>query len=97
MAEFYANCSVTNGVVTSAVDKWHFSFDAATLGEILGIPSRGFDVYVREDKTVLETVRLLEISKRVSQKQDLRTPSSVKKGDLTCLHQLLFMLSLIHI
>ena len=91
LADFYANCSVTNGVVTSAVNEWHFSFDAATLGDILGIPSRGFAVYVREDKTVLETARLLEISKRVSQKQGLRTPSSVKKGDLTPLHQLLFM------
>ena len=91
LAEFYANCSVANGVVTSAVNEWHFSFDAATLGEILGIPSRGFDAYVREDKTILETARLLEISKRVSQKQDLRTPSSVKKGNLTSLHQLLFM------
>ena len=70
---------------------WHFFFDAAILGEILGIPLHGFDVYVREDKTVLETARLLAISKRISQKQDLRTPSSVKKGALTSLHQLLFM------
>ena len=91
LAEFYANCSVTNGVVTSAVNEWHFSFDAATLGEILGVPSRGFDVYVREDKTALDPARLLEISRRVSQKPGLRTPSSVKKGDLIPLHQLLFM------
>ena len=91
LAEFYANCSVTNGVVTSAVNEWHFSFDAATLGEILGVPSRGFDVYVREDKTALDPARLLEISRRVSQKPGLRTLSSVKKGDLIPLHQLLFM------
>jgi len=91
LAEFYANFSVANGVVTSAVNEWHFSFDAAILREILGIPSRGFDVYVREDKTVLETARLLAISKRINQKQGLRTPSSAKKSDLTSLHQLLFM------
>ena len=91
LAEFYANCSVANGVVTRAVNEWHFSFDAAILGEILGIPLRGFDVYVREDKIVLETARLLEISKRISQKQGLRTPSSAKKSDLTSLHELLFM------
>jgi len=43
LAEFNANCSVANGVVTSAVNESHFSFDATILSEILAIPSRGFE------------------------------------------------------
>ena len=57
----------------------------------MGVPSHGFDVYVREDKSVLGTARLLELSHRLSQNQGLKTPTSVKKGDTTPLHQLLFM------
>ena len=88
LAEFYANCEVTKGAVTSFVN-WHgIRVDAPKLGKILGVPSQGFAVYVREDKTAPEPARLLEVSKRLSQKQGLRTPSSVKKGPP---HQLLFM------
>jgi len=49
-------------VVTSTVNGKQFRFDAKILGEILGIPSTGFDDYVREDKTILGTARLLELS-----------------------------------
>ena len=91
LVEFYANCSVTNGVVTSSVSGQSIKFDASSLGQILGIPSQGFEVYVREDKTALEPAQLLEVSKRLSRKQGLKTPSSVKKGDLIPPHQLLFM------
>jgi len=90
LAEFYTNCSVTEGVVTSTVGEMQLRFDAKTLGEILGIPSTGFDVYVREDKSVLGTARLLELSKKFSQQTRLKTPQSVKKGDMTSIHQLLF-------
>jgi len=53
LAEFYANCSVTKGVVTSVVGGKKVRFDAPKLGEILGVPATRFDVYVRKDKTVL--------------------------------------------
>ena len=78
-------------MVTSTIGDKEVQFDSRSLGEILGVPSHGFDVYVREDKSVLGTARLLELSQRLSQNQGLKTPSSVKKGDMTPLHQLLFM------
>ena len=59
LAVFYANCKVTNGVVTSDVNGQKLHFDAKELGEILDIPSEGFGVYVREDKIVFETAWLL--------------------------------------
>ena len=91
LAEFYANCRVTEGMVTSSVNGQGIRVDAPILGKILGVPSQGFAVYVREDKTAMEQARLLEVSKRLSHKQGLRTPCSVKKGDLIPPHQLLFM------
>jgi len=35
LAKFYANCVVTNGVVTITVGKHRIRFDAADLGEML--------------------------------------------------------------
>jgi len=67
LAEFYVNCSVTKGVVTSEVGGKKIRFDAPNLREILGVLATGFDVYVREDKTVLGQTRLLELSKKWSQ------------------------------
>jgi len=81
-------------VVTSSVNGQGIKVDAPTLGKILGVPSQDFAVYVREDKTTLETARLLEVSQRLSPKQGLRTPLSVKKGEMTSLHQLLFMFTI---
>ena len=37
-------------------------FDAQMLGEILGVPTAGFDLYVREDKFLLGKARLLDLS-----------------------------------
>jgi len=90
LAEFYANCNVTNGVVTSEVNGKKLRFDAKKLAKILGVPAVGFDVYVREDKSVLGTTRLLKLAQKLSQQPWLQTPQSVKKGDMTSLHQLLF-------
>ena len=59
LAEFYAHCSVTQGVVTSTVGGKTIEFDAPKLGEILGVPSTGFEAYVREDKTALAPAQLL--------------------------------------
>jgi len=49
LAEFYASCFVTLGVVTSEVNRKRMRFDAKKLGEILGVPAIGFDIYVWED------------------------------------------------
>ena len=86
LAEFYANCNVTNAVVTSEVNGKKLKFNAKDLGAILGVPAEGFDVYVREDKTVLGTARLLQLTQTLSQQTRLKAPPSVKKGDMTSLH-----------
>ena len=44
LAEFYANCVITNGVVTSTVNDHKLRFDASNLGELLGVSTEGFDV-----------------------------------------------------
>jgi len=48
LAEFYANCNVTNIVVTSEVNRKKLKFNAKDPGVILGVPAEGFDVYVRD-------------------------------------------------
>ena len=80
LGEFYANCSITQGVMKSEVKGKKIRFDSRKLGEILGIPVTGFDIYVREDKTVLGNVRLLELFQKLSQQTGLQTPQSVKRG-----------------
>jgi len=47
LAEFYVDCKVTNGLVTSEVNGKKLCFEAKKQGEILGVPAVGFDVYVR--------------------------------------------------
>ena len=60
LAEFYANCNITNAVVTSdGNEKRNLKFNAKDLSAILGAPAEDFNVHVREDKTVLRTARLL--------------------------------------
>ena len=90
LSEFYANCVITDGVVISKVKGKEVRFDAPKLGEILGVPATGFDLYVREDKSVLGAARLLELAQKLSQQTGLQTPKSVKKGDMISLNQLLF-------
>ena len=53
-------------MVTSIVNGQQLRFDAKKLGEILRIPSTGFDIYEREDKTILGTAKLLELAKKFS-------------------------------
>jgi len=90
LAEFYANCVVTNGLVTGTVNGHKLRFDASDLCELLGISAEGFDVYIREDKSILGDEQLLELTQRFAQKSHLTEPRSVQKGKMTLLHQLLF-------
>jgi len=90
LAEFYANYKVINRVVTSEVNGKKLRFDATKVGEILGFAVVSFNVYVREDKSVLGTAWLLELAQKLSQQIGLETPQSVKKRDMTSLYQLLF-------
>jgi len=90
LAESYARCSVTKGTVTSEVNGIKVEFDANKLGEILGVPITGFDIYVREDKFLLGKVRLPELARKLGQQPGLQTRQAVKKGDMALLPQLLF-------
>ena len=90
LAEFYAKVSVTQGTVTNEVNGVQIVYDAPKLGEILKILAVGFDIYVREDKSLLGKARLLELAQRLSKQPGLKHPQSVKKGDMAPLHQLLF-------
>jgi len=61
-----------------------------TLVDILGVPADGFDLYVREDKSLLGKAKLLDLAQRLSQQPGLKHPQAVKKGDMLPLHQLMF-------
>jgi len=90
LVEFYANCEVINGIVTSSVHGRKLCFDANNLGAWLGVPSIRFDVYVREDKTVLSNDQLLDLTRKLAQQHNLSAPRSVRKGEMHPLHWLLF-------
>jgi len=76
--------------VTSEVSGVNISFDARRLGEILWIPSMGFDLYVREDKTMLGRAKLLELAQTLSRNRELKHPQPMKKGEMDSIHRLLF-------
>jgi len=90
LAQFYANCIVTKGVITSTVNGHDLCFNAKELGEIIGVPAEGFDVYVREGKSVLGSECLLQLTQKLSQQSTLTAPQFVKKGEMTPMHRLLF-------
>jgi len=52
--------------VTSEVNGTQIRFDAKELGEILPVPALEFDLYVREDKSVLGYARLQELAQKFS-------------------------------
>ena len=74
LAEFYAHCSITDGVLTSEVNEMKVRFDGKELGEILGVLAMSFDLYVREDKSVLGYARLLELTQKLSPQPRPQTP-----------------------
>jgi len=90
VAEFYANVSLSEGVLSSTVNGVLMEVDSRALGVILGVPVTGFDLYVREDKSLLGKAKLLELAQRLSQQPGLKSPQVVKKCDMQPLHQLIF-------
>ena len=46
VVEFYANVSLSEGVLSSTVNGVLIEVDARALGVILGVPASGFDLYV---------------------------------------------------
>jgi len=90
VAEFYANVSVAEGVLTSTVNGVLIEVDPRALGVILGAPATGFALYVREDKSLLGKAKLLELAQYLTQQPRLKGPQALKKGDMQPLHQLIF-------
>jgi len=71
------------------VNEVHIEFDAQTLGDILGVPAADFDMYVREDRSLLGKAKLLDLGQRLSRQPGLKHPQIMKKGDMAPLNQLL--------
>ena len=61
-------------MVTIEVNEKKLKINAKDLGAILGVPAEGFDVYVREDKTVLGIAWLLKLTQTLSQQTRLKAP-----------------------
>jgi len=74
IAEFYANMTLHGDVISSTVNGVLIEVNAQALGVILGVPATGFDLYVREDKSLLSRERLVELSRHLSQQPGLRSP-----------------------
>lgn len=49
VVNFFVNCKVTKGTVTSLIGEVKIKFNAKTIGSILRIPSKGFDQYSKID------------------------------------------------
>ena len=49
-------------MATSTVNDHKLRFDASDLGELIGVSAIGFDVYVSEDKSVLNDERLFKLT-----------------------------------
>jgi len=90
VAEFYANVSLSDGVLTSTANGMLIEVDSRALGVILGVPATRFDLYVQEDKSLLGKAKLLELAQHLSQQPGLKSPQAVKKGHMQPLHQLIF-------
>ena len=70
----------TKGFVTSIVNDHNLKFDAKKLGELLGVSYEGFNVHVREDKSILGEERLLQLTQKLAQKPHLTVSRPTRKG-----------------
>jgi len=53
---------VSEGLLTSTVNGVLIEVDARALGVILRVPATDFDLYVREDKSLLGKPKLLDLA-----------------------------------
>ena len=74
VAKFYANVSVSEGMLTSTVNEVLIEVDARALGVILGVRATGCDLYVLKDKSLLGKARLLKLAQQLSQQPGLKNP-----------------------
>lgn len=91
IAEFFANLQIREGVLENKVGNNTFSVDATELGEILKVPTYGFDEHYKEDQTsILDDEIYLQLSRKFAQNPRLTVGRQVLKKEMTLLHRLLF-------
>nr|XP_016455665.1 PREDICTED: uncharacterized protein LOC107779701 [Nicotiana tabacum] len=91
LIEFLANDVVKDGVVSSQVKGVQVQFDAVKLGEILDIPSEGFDDYTRKRWPCLDSLpTALEITKRFCDSENVNKARSVQKSEMRPQHKVVF-------
>ena len=89
--EFYINGTGTASSITNTVCGISFTLTAETLSSIHRIPNRGWGHYVKKDWPPLEgNTSQLDICRRFSNDPTLSEYSSVDKGCMLPLHQMLF-------
>nr|XP_009761592.1 PREDICTED: uncharacterized protein LOC104213746 [Nicotiana sylvestris] len=91
LIEFMANAAVKDVVVSSLVKGVLVQFDAEKLGEILDIPSKGFDDYTRQRWPCLDSLpTALEITKRFCDSKDVNEARAVQKSEMRVEHKFVF-------
>jgi len=59
LEEFYANVTVSEGLLTSTINGVLIEVDVRAPRVIMGVPATGFDLYVQEAKSLLGKAKLL--------------------------------------
>nr|XP_016440658.1 PREDICTED: uncharacterized protein LOC107766394 [Nicotiana tabacum] len=91
LIEFMANVAFKDGVVSSLVKGVQLQLDAEKLGEILDIPSEGFDDYTRQRWLCLDSLPTsLEITKRFSDSKEMTEVRAVQKSEMRPEHKVVF-------
>nr|XP_009803926.1 PREDICTED: uncharacterized protein LOC104249244 [Nicotiana sylvestris] len=89
--EFMENAKVKDGRVTSQVKGVQVSFDAKRLGEILGIPSEGYDDYTRQKWLSLDSLpTTLAITRKLCDVTEVNEAKVVYKSEMKLSHKVLF-------
>nr|XP_016433873.1 PREDICTED: uncharacterized protein LOC107760350 [Nicotiana tabacum] len=91
LIEFMENTAVKDGNVSSLVKGVQVQFDAKILGEILDIPSEGFDDYTRKRWPCLDSLPTdLAITRRFCDSEDVNEARAVQKSEMRPEHKVLF-------
>nr|XP_016459579.1 PREDICTED: uncharacterized protein LOC107783122 [Nicotiana tabacum] len=89
--KFMTNVEVQDGKVSSLMKGVQVSFEAEKLGEILDIPSEGFDDYTRQRWPCLDSLpTALEITRRFCDAEDVNEARAVQKSEMRPQHKVLF-------
>lgn len=92
MFEFYANLQFDGNVVKSYVRDFELEFDTEKLGLLLNIPSLGFDNYLKKKWLAInnDVDTGIAVTRKFSQKLELKAPHKVYNTDIIHFHKLLF-------